>query len=89
MKSSAPTGSQEWQNQLLEMTKASDPDAAVTPASNIGEKSYWVITESSVGLVVAKFPYIFIVAVGGNIGYADDYKDDLTTLAQKVVDALP
>jgi hypothetical protein len=89
VKTSAPQGSQEWQNQLLEMTKASDPSAAIAPASDIGELAYWVITEDSVGLSVAQFPYIFILAVGGNIGYADDYKDDLTALAQKVVNALP
>jgi len=89
VKSSAPHGSQDWQNQLQEMTKASDPNAAVTPASDIGEKADWVITEDSVGILVAKYPHIFILAVGGNIGYADDYKDDLTTLAQKVMDQLP
>jgi len=89
VKSSAAHGSQDWQNQLLEMTKASDPEAVIAPASNIGEQAYWVITTSSVGLSVARFPYIFILAVGGNIGYADDYKDDLTALAQKVLDALP
>jgi hypothetical protein len=89
VKSSAAHGSQDWQNQLLEMTKASDPNAVVTPAADIGEQAYWVITEESVGLLVAKYPHIFILGVGGNIGYADDYKDDLTTLAQKVMDQLP
>lgn len=89
VKSSAPNGSPEWQNQLQEMPKASDPEAVVTPASEIGEQSYWVVTEESVGLSVAKYPYIFILAVGGNIGYSEDYKADLVTLAQKVMDALP
>jgi len=88
--SSAPNGSQEWQNQLLEMTAASDPDAAITPTSGIGEQSYWVIVpDGSVGLSVAKYPYVFILAVGGNIGAPEDYQDDLITLAQKVLDALP
>lgn len=100
VKSSAPKGSDEWQNQLIEMSKASDPEAAVTPVSpdpeaaatptsDIGELSYWVITESSVGLSTAKYPYIFIIAVGGNIGYSEDYKDDLIALRQKVMDQLP
>jgi ABC-type Fe3+-hydroxamate transport system substrate-binding protein len=89
VKSSAPKDSQEWQDQLLEMTKATDPDAAVTPASDIGERSYWVITEDSVGISVARFPYIFILAVGGNIGYSEDYKEDLNTLAQMIVNSLP
>jgi hypothetical protein len=89
VRSSAAKDSAQWQDQLPEMTNASDPDAVISPTSDIGEKAYWIITQSSVGLSVAKFPYVFILAVGGNIGYPDDYKDDFITLAQKVMDALP
>lgn len=87
--SNAAKDSQAWQDQLSEMTRATDPDAIITPFSDLGELSYWVITEESAGFSVAKFPYVFILAVGGNIGYPDDYKNDLQSLAQKILDALP
>lgn len=89
VKSGAAKDSQTWQDQLLEITKASDPEAAITPNSDLGEQSYWVVTEDSAGWFVARFPYVFALAVGGNIGYSEDYKDDLKALAQKVLDALP
>lgn len=87
--SSAIEGSQEWQDQLLQITQSSEPDAAITPASGLGERSYWVVTEDSAGWFVAKFPYVFALVVGGNIGYSEDYKEDLKVLAEKVIASLP
>lgn len=89
VKSGAVEGSKEWQDQLLLMAQATDPEAAVTPGSGLGERSYWVVTEESAAWFVAEFPYVFGLAVGGNIGYSEDYKDDLKALAEKVVESLP
>jgi hypothetical protein len=47
------------------------------------------VLEDAAGWNVAKHPYIFALVVGGNIGYSEDYKEDLMTLAQRVVNALP
>jgi hypothetical protein len=89
VKSGAPEGSQEWQNLLLLMAQATDPEAGITPGTDLGERSYWVVTEESAGWTVAEYPYVFALAVGGNIGYSEDYKEDLKALAHKVLDALP
>ncbi|MEP7135249.1 MAG: hypothetical protein ABI904_09980 [Chloroflexota bacterium] len=90
VKSSASKDSPTWQDQLLQMVQSSDPDAVITPAAGIGELAYWVITPApAVGLWVAKYPYVFGLAVGGNISAPDDYQDGLQSLAQKVLDALP
>lgn len=85
--SSAVKDSAEWQGQLSEMTNADE--ASITPFPGLGEQAYWVVTEDSAGFDVAKFPYIFVLAVGGNIGYSEDYKEDLMNLAQRIVDSLP
>jgi len=88
--SSAPKDSPTWQDQLLQMVQSSDPEAVISPATGIGELAYWVISPApAAGLWVAKYPYVFGLAVGGNIGTPDDYKDDLQSLAQKVLNQLP
>jgi hypothetical protein len=87
--SNAAKDSQTWQDQLLEITQASYPEAAITPNSDLGEQSYWVVTEDSAGWFVAEHPYVFALVVGGNIGYSEDYKEDLKALANKVLDVLP
>ena len=87
--SNAVEGSQEWQDQILQITQTSEPDATITSASDLGEQSYWVFTEDSAGWFVAKFPHVFGLVVGGNIGYSEDYKEDLRVLAEKVLASLP
>ena len=89
VKSNAAKDSQAWQDQLPNMAQATDSDATVTETSDLGERSYWGVTEQSAGWFVAKFPYVFALVVGGNIGYSEDYRDDLTALAQRIVDQLP
>jgi hypothetical protein len=85
--SNAVKDSAEWQGQLSEMTNADE--ASITPFPGLGEQAYWVVTEDSAGFDVAKYPYIFVLAIGGNIGYSEDYKENLLNLAQRVVDSLP
>lgn len=89
VKSNAARDSPEWQGQLLEMTNTSEPDATTEPFPGLGEQAYWAVTENSAGWFVAKYPYVFALAVGGNIGYSEDYKEDLNTLAQVIVNSLP
>ena len=89
VRSKAAEGSQEWKDQILNIAQASDPEAAITPESGLGEQAFWVVTEDSAGWFVAEYPYVFGLAVGGNIGYSEDYKEDLKALADKVLDALP
>ena len=89
VKSNAVKDSPEWQGQLLEMTNTSEPDATTEPFPGLGEQAYWAVTEHSAGWFVAKFPYVFALVVGGNIGYSEDYKEDLNTLAQVIVNSLP
>lgn len=89
VRSKAAEGSQEWKDQILNIAQASDPEAAITPESGLGEQAFWVVTEDSAGWFVAEYPYVFGLAVGGNIGYSEDYKEDLKGMAHKVLDALP
>jgi len=89
VKSNAAKDSPDWQAQLLNTTDIAQPNSPPAPASDIGEQAYWVVNEDAAGWYVAKYPYIFALVVGGNIGYAEDYKEDIKTLAQKVVNALP
>lgn len=89
VKSNAVKDSQEWQGQLLNTTNIDQPSATPAPSSDIGEQAYWVVNEDAAGWYVAKYPYVFALVVGGNIGYAEDYKEDIKTLAQKVLSSLP
>jgi hypothetical protein len=89
VQSNAVQGSLAWQDQLPNMAQATDSDATVTEIPGLGERSFWGVTEHSAGWFVAKYPYVFALVVGGNIGYSEDYKADLTTLAQKIIDQLP
>ena len=89
VKSNAAKDSPDWQGQLLEMTNTSEPEATTEPFPGLGEQAYWAVTEHSAGWFVAKFPYVFALVVGGNIGYSEDYKEDLNTLAQVIVNSLP
>jgi hypothetical protein len=89
VKSNTAKDSQDWQNQLPNMAQATDSDATVTEIPGLGERSFWGVTENSAGWFVAKYPYVFALVVGGNIGYSEDYKEDLTALAQKIIDQLP
>jgi len=89
VRSNAAKDSQAWQDQLPNMAQATDSEASVTETSDLGERSFWGVTEHSAGWFVAKYPYVFALVVGGNIGYSEDYREDLTALAQKVLDALP
>jgi len=89
VKSNAAKDSQAWQDQLPNMAQATDADATVTETPGLGERSFWAVTENSAGWFVAKYPYVFALVVGGNIGYSEDYRADLTTLAQKIIDQLP
>lgn len=84
-----PKDSPDWQGQLLDTTKLSEPNTVSEASSEIGEQAYWVVNEDSAGWYVAKYPYVFALVVGGNIGYAEDYKEDLTALAQRVASSLP
>jgi len=84
--SSAVKDSAEWQDQLTAITEAETTPIA---EAGLGDQAYWVVTENSAGWFVAQYPYIFGLAVGGNIGYSEDYKEDLRALAQIVIDALP
>jgi len=81
--------SPDWQGKLLETTKLSEPNTVSEASAEIGEQAYWVVNEDSAGWYVAKYPYVFALVVGGNIGYAEDYKEDLAALAQRVAGALP
>lgn len=89
VKSKAAEGSQEWKDQALNIAQASDPEAEITPESGLGEQAFWVVTEDSAGWFVAQYPYVFALAVGGNIGYSEDYKEDLKAMAEKVIESLP
>lgn len=86
--SQAPQGSQAWQNQLAAMTNSGEP-TTVTEEGGLGEKSYWLVNEDSAGWSVARYPYVFMLVVGGNISLAEQYKDDLKTLAEQTLAALP
>jgi hypothetical protein len=81
--------STEWQDQLLNTANITDPNATSEPSTSTGERAYWVVNEDAAGWYVAKYPYVFALVVGGNIGYAEDYKEDILNLAQRVADALP
>ena len=81
--------SPDWQGKLLETTKLAEPNTVSEASAEIGEQAYWVVNEDSAGWYVAKYPYVFALVVGGNIGYAEDYKEDLTALAQRVASSLP
>jgi len=89
VKSNAVKDSQEWQDQLPNMAQATDSEAVITKTPGLGERSFWGVTENSAGWFVAKYPYVFALVVGGNIGYSEDYREDLTALAQKILDQLP
>jgi hypothetical protein len=89
VKSNAAQNSPEWQRLLLETANSAQPTTALTPSTTLGEQAYWVVNEDSAGWFVAKYPYVFALVVGGNIGYAEDYKEDLQSLGQKVANSLP
>jgi len=89
VKSNAAKDSQDWQDQLPNMAQATDSEATVTETPGLGDRSFWGVTENSAGWFVAKYPYVFALVVGGNIGYSEDYREDLTALAQKILDQLP
>jgi len=88
-KSQAAQDSQVWQNQLAAMTVPSEPGASIKEGAGLGEKAYWIVNEDSASWFVASYPYVFGLAVGGNISLAEEYKEDLKILAQQVLDSLP
>jgi hypothetical protein len=88
--SSPAITSQDWQDLLQQMIEATADNPEISSeAPGIGDQAFWVSTENSAALYVAKYPRVFALAVGGNISPPDDYREGLKTLAEIVLARLP